>query len=159
MRLERTQDAGLVRSILAHPEVKPLVWEGDGDPVVPLHDSIYHLVAREEVYADGATEDQLVGVVAFLPVNSISWNPHMAILPAHRGRGTQALELALRWMSENTPCRKVVAYPPQFNAAMIRVFEKCGFSQEGLSPNSFRWRGALYGRVLMGKELEPCGQG
>lgn len=154
MNLERTFDAELVRAVIAHPGVKPHTWEGDGEPPVPLHESIYYLVPKEERHSDGAVADVTLGIVAFIPVNPVTWNPHLAILPEHRGAGTEALKLALQWMFQHTACRKVVAYPPIFNAPMIRVFEKCGFRREGLSPLSFLWNGELHHRVLMGIEKE-----
>ena len=134
----RTFDIERVKGVICHPEILPLVC--DGEPAFPVHDSIYYLMPE-----DGA------GVVAFLPINSITWNPHIAILPEHRGRGTGLMTEALNWMFENTPCRKVVAYPPSYNLPMIRVFEKCGFSREGFSPRSFEFRGQVYDRVLMGR--------
>lgn len=151
MRLERTFDAGLVRSVVGHPKIKPLLIEGDDVPV-PLHDSIYYLAAREDQYADGAVQDTVLGIVAFLPVNNVAWNPHIAILPEHRGRGTEAMAAAISWMFDNTPCEKIVAYPPSYNRPMIRVFEKCGLRMEGMSPKSFRWKGVMHDRLLMGKE-------
>jgi RimJ/RimL family protein N-acetyltransferase len=153
VRLDRAKDAGIVSSILTHPMVKPEIWDLDGDPVVPMHDSIYHLIARDERHADGAVNDVILGVVAFLPVNGITWNPHIAILPSYRGVGTQVMKLGMKWMAENTNCKKLVAYPPAFNARMIRVFEKCGFRLEGVSPNSFLWHGEKYARMLMGTEI------
>lgn len=159
MRLERTFDVSEVKSIVGHPEIKPHIVEGDEIPV-PLHPSIYYLVAKEERFEDGAVEDRTLGIAAFIPVNSITWNPHMAVLPAHRGIGTRLLRLAMGWMFENTACRKLVAYPPSYNAAMIRVFEKCGFAKEGMSPKSFEWRGQVHDRILMGtdKEQPLCGR-
>jgi RimJ/RimL family protein N-acetyltransferase len=157
MRIERTNNAEMVRSILTFPGVRADVWEGDGEIPVPIHHSIYHLIVRCENYNDGAVSEPVIGVVAFMPINSITWNPHIAILPAYRGNGTLAMADAISWMAQNTPCRKLVAYPPEFNAKMIRVFEKCGFNKEGYSPKSFHWRGSIHGRVLMGKEIEPCG--
>lgn len=154
MHVERTFDPELVRSIIAHPGIKPYTWEGEGEPPVPMHESIYYLLAKDERYADGAVEDVTFGVVAFIPVNPVTWNPHMAILPQHRGTGTQAMNLAMRWMFENTPCRKLVAHPPAFNSRMIRVFEKCGFKTEGVSPKSFLWHGVMHARILMGADKE-----
>lgn len=151
MRLERTFDAELVRSVIGHPQIKPLVLETDDVPV-PMHESIYYFSAKDYRCADGAVDDVLLGVVGFIPVNNIAWNPHLAILPEHRGRGTEVMEKAIEWMFANTPCEKVVAFPPAYNAAMIRVFEKCGFRVEGCSPKSFRWNGELHARLLMGKE-------
>lgn len=155
LRIERTLDVALVRSVIGHPEIKPLVLDTDEVPV-PLHDSIYYLAPREERFADGAVEDVLLGIVAFMPINNVTWNPHIAILPEHRGRGTEVMRAALAWMFGNTPCEKVVAYPPAYNVAMIRVFEKCGFKLEGCSPRSFRWHGEMHARLLYGLEKESA---
>ena len=151
MKLERTFDADLIRSVVGHPEIKPLVLESEDVPV-PMHDSIYYFKAIEERIADGAVEDVLIGIVAFMPVNNISWNPHICVLPEHRGKGTEVMRLAVEWMFSNTPCAKVVAFPPAFNKPMVRVFEKCGFRLEGISPKSFLWHGELHARFLMGME-------
>lgn len=153
LRIERTRDAALVRSVIGHPEIRPLVLEGDDVPV-PMHESIYYLAPKEERHADGAVEDVLLGIVAFMPINNVSWNPHIAILPEHRGRGTEVMKAALAWMFENTACEKVVAHPPAYNSKMIKVFEKCGFRLEGCSPKSFRWNGIMHARLLYGLEKE-----
>lgn len=161
MRLERTFDAALVQAILSKPGVKERIWEGDSNPAVPMHESIYYLIATDELYGDGAVEDVTLGVVGFIPVNNVAWNPHIAMHPECRGRGTEVMRAAIGWMFENTECLKVIAHPPAYHKAMIRVFEKCGLELEGCSPKSFRWNGILHARLLMGidKEKHLCGLG
>lgn len=152
MKLERTFDAELVRAVMAHPDVRPLIYD-DGEPiVVPMHESIYHFAVKWERHADGAVEDVVGGTVSFVPMNSVTWNPHIALLPAHRGNGTAVMSEGIAWMFSNTACEKIVAFPPVFNKPMIRVFEKCGLRVEGYSRRSFRFRGLLHDRLLMGKE-------
>ncbi len=153
--VERTTSVDAVRAIVDRAEIRAATVEG-GFASVPMHPKIYCLLAKEELFGDGAVYDATVGVVAFLPLNSITWNPHVAILPEHRGCGTEALAAAVEWMFANTECRKIFASPPEFNVAMIRVFEKCGFSIEGISPKSYRWHGQVHDRLLMGKEA-VCG--
>jgi len=153
--IERTADPTVVRQVVEHPGVRPHIHEGETAVPIPVHESIYYLAAKVQRYSEGAVEDVLIGVMAFLPVNGAAWNPHIAILPAHRGTGTEAMRLGVAWMFENTPCEKIVAHPPVFNTAMVRVFEKCGFRREGYSPRSFRWHGELHDRFLMGIEKEP----
>lgn len=157
MRVERSEDVRLILGIIETPGIREALFQGDEEAQVPIHPSIYYLVAREERFADGATEDCIVGVAAFHPVNSITWTPHLAILPEHRGKGAHVLHSAICWMYENTPCRKLFAAPPVFNVSMIRCFEKCGFFLEGRSPMSFMWHGDVYDRILMGREV-LCGQ-
>ncbi len=138
--------------MVAHPGVKSSICEEGTEPNVPIHDSIYYLAPSGLRVSDGAVEDVLLGIVAFLPINLITWNPHIAILPEHRGCGTEVMRKSIDWMFTNTPCEKIVAYPPAFNTPMIRVFEKCGFRVEGCSPKSFMWKGIRHARLLMGKE-------
>lgn len=153
MILERTNDAREIRGVFGHPDIRPLVYEGEGELPVPLGDSIFHLLAKEECFADGAVEDRVLGMVTFVPMAPGTWNPHIAVLPGARGAGTEIMREGMRWMLENTPCRKVVAYPLAENVAMTRVFEKCGLRREGFSPRSYLWQGQMRDRVLMGKEL------
>lgn len=140
MKLERVFDVSVIEAVIGHPEIKPLVYEGDVS--LPSHENIYYLLATDA--------DKTLGVVCFIPVNSIAWNPHIAVLPEHRGCGTELMAKACWWMFDNTPCLKVVAYPPAYNAAMIRVFEKCGFTKEGFSPQSFMFKGVIHDRLLFG---------
>jgi RimJ/RimL family protein N-acetyltransferase len=137
--------------VIGHPEVRPHTYDLEGEIPVPMHESIYHLIAKEDFGFDpGMIEARVVGSVTFVPLNAITWNPHIGVLPEYRGRGTEVLRAAMEWVFVNTPCRKLVAHPPTSNPRMIRVFEKCGFVREGYSPASFPWRGQVYDRVLMG---------
>lgn len=154
LSIDRTDDAEIVKGIVGHPDLRAALFEPGEQPKVPMHPLIHYLVAREQAFADGAVEDKIVGIAAFHPVNSITWTPHLAIMPEHRGKGADVLQFAMSWMFEYTDCRKFFAAPPAYNAAMIRCFEKCGFNREGRSPNSFLWHGQLYDRVLMGFEKE-----
>ena len=152
--VSRTEDVALVRSVIGHPGVRKFLLDDNEEVAVPLHPSIYYLSVRQAQFMDGAVADALIGVVAFIPVNTITWNPHIGILPEHQGcgLGTFAMREAVAWMFANTPCRKVVAYPPAFNGAMVSVFKKCGFRIEGHSPDSFLWHGKIHDRLLMGIE-------
>lgn len=152
MRVERTNDLRSIQSVFNHPAIVRDVWDF-GEPK-PLRQAptVYYLLATDEHYSDGAVEDVVIGAMMFVPMNSVTWNPHIAILPAHRGNGTEVMRLGMEWMFENTECKKLVAYPPSFNQRMIRVFEKCGWRHEGISLASFSWNGQIYDRVMLGAE-------
>ena len=142
MSINRTHDERVVRAVISHPEIKPLICDLEGEPPTIMHDQVYHL----SVHIQG----QLAGLVTFIPVNAITWNPHINIFPNFRGCGTGAMQAAIDWMFDNTPCLKLVAFPPEYNKAMIRVFQKCGFQDEGYSRKSFRFKGVIYDRLLLG---------
>lgn len=156
MRIERSEDRLAIRSVIGDESVKPFVIEGDEIPV-PIHPSIYYFLLYAEHHAEGAVEDIPAGVVSYVPVNSCTWTPHIAIRAPWRGNGRFLLTESMAWMAANTPCCKFFAAPPEFSLAVIKLFEKCGFRREGYSPASFAWQGDLHGRILFGKEA-VCGR-
>jgi RimJ/RimL family protein N-acetyltransferase len=158
LKLERTEDVERIKAIVCHPEVFPHITDDDELVYVPIHPKIYYLILQmdEPVEIDAALP-QDAGLVTFTPVNSCTWIPHVALMPEYRGfgLGVAAISLGMAWIFENVEaCRKLVARPPEFNKAMIRVFEKCGFHQEGRSPKSFMRFGQLHDRVYYGFERD-----
>lgn len=143
--IERTEDVDFVNSVIHHPEIENLASDEGPRFQAVRHPYIYYLVPRIE---------KPLGVMMFLPVNSITWNPHIALFQEFRGKGlgTGAIREAIRWMFRNTPCRKLIAFPPQFNLGMYNVFTKVGFKREGFSPKSVMKDGHIYGRYILGLE-------
>lgn len=152
MRVERTDDLTPALAVFNHQAIVRDVWDMGIPKPLPNHPSIYYLLVKDERHSDGAVEDIVLGALMFVPMNPVTWNPHIAILPGYRGVGTEAMRLGMEWMFENTACRKLVAYPPEFNKPMIRVFQKCGWKREGFSPASLLWNGKLHDRVMFGIE-------
>ena len=156
MRVERTENLAAIERIA----LEPSVWEMTSDDAnrrdIVIDPRLYYLLVKvDEPLHDAAGIVEIpAGLVAFYPENCITCVPHMGILPEYRGIGTEALKLGIDWMFANTPCRKLVARPPVFNKAIIRVFEKCGFSIEGRSPRSFLRHGVLHDRLCFGLERD-----
>lgn len=151
LRIERTEDMAFVNSLLQMPGVVETAWDDGGPKTLSVHPSLVYLRASIEVWDEGAIRSEDVGCMTFIPINAVTWNPHIAILPEHRGKGTETMKAGIEWMLENTGFQKLVAYPPEYNKPMIRVFEKCGFKCEGYSPASILKNGVLHGRYLMGR--------
>jgi len=142
LTIERTLDPEIVAYVWNHPEIKPHIWDQPEEIPILMHPKIYHMAAL----IDG----QLAGIATFMPINPVTWNPHLNILPHARGNGTDILKHAMDWMFANTSCLKMQALPACRRKAMIRVFEKCGFKLEGRSPKSFSFNGVIDDRLLMG---------
>jgi RimJ/RimL family protein N-acetyltransferase len=140
MRIERTTDLALIKSVFLHPEIA----DKDMERLMPfpIADVVYWLVAY-----DG---DSLVGCVSFFPLYGVAWNPHIGILPEHRGKGTEVMRECVRWMFENSQARKILAFP--FRPIMQRVYEKCGFRVEGFSPKLIDFYGTLTDCQIVGIE-------
>ena len=122
MNLIRTNDLDLIKSVFHHPDIKPIIMDEEVD--LPITDSVYWLAAYQSSI--------LCGLIVFFPIYSLAWNPHIAVLPEHRGCGTEIMKAGIRWMFDKTPCNKIIAFP--FQPIMLRVYEKSGFSVDGFSP-------------------------
>ena len=101
--IERTIDPDVLSYVWNHPGIRPLVWDQVGDIPLLLGERIYHF----GILKDGV----LSGLSTFIPVNPVAWNPHLNILPEHRGIGTEAMRLSCAWIFANTPCIKLVSIP------------------------------------------------
>lgn len=141
--LSRTSDIALIESVFLHPAIKDEVLEGD--LALPIHEKVYWLAAH--------SDHALVGMVVFVPLYGVASNPHIAILPAHRGTGTEVMRQGVRWMFENTDYRKILAFP--FKPIMMRLYEKCGFATEGFARGLVMAKGQLRDCRIVGLE-RPC---
>lgn len=149
--VDRTADMDLISWIISQEGIREFIWDDSGPAELPVHPNIYYLLASLEAWDEGALNNVPIGLVVFMPINSIVWNPHIAILRKYRGTGTEVMMAGIEWIFANTECKKLVANPPEYNVPMIRVFEKCEFSREGYSPKSVLKGGLLHGRVMMGR--------
>ena len=130
MRVERTTDANVIRKVILNTSE----LGADSDTPIPLHESIYHVIAKDE---------DVMGIASFFPIDGKAWSPHMAVLPKHRGIGTELLERAMAWMAVNTQCKSLRVAVPAMNLKMIHVFDKCGFERSDFEA----------GHVLMERNL------
>jgi RimJ/RimL family protein N-acetyltransferase len=140
--IERTVDMKLIESVAFHPAVKKDF--GSGQDKMVLHDLVYWLTPT--------IEGVLIGIIVFFPLYGVAWNPHIAILPEHRGNGTEVMRLGVAWMFANTECRKILAFP--WKPIMMRVYDKCGFRIEGQCRKLIAVDGAPTDCLIFGKEKE-----
>ncbi len=154
MKIERTEDRALIKSIFDDPDIRPWVRDdGVKDDWEPgIHPLMFYLVPTLETWDNGVVSDTAIGMMLFTPVNSTCWNPHMAILPKYRGNGYMALRAGVAWMFANTLCLKLVAFPPESNPRMIHVFQKLAFRVEGHSTKRVLKDGVLHDCLCMGLE-------
>lgn len=117
MKVERTTDAEMIRKVVCDRQVLNEMREEEV-PYIPIADSIYHMIARDE---------EVMGIASFFPIDEHSWSPHMAVLPIFRGIGTELLRRSVEWMFANTACLELKVAVPEWNERMLHVFEKCGF--------------------------------
>jgi len=150
IRIERTRDAELVRAIITHPRIYPYVAD-DFSPIAAEFDPAA-AVANESVYFLAAYDDDgIVGVWMLNPINSICYEVHTCVLPAHWGEKTrEVVKEAARWMFANTPCRKVVTHVPSYNRLAHKLAVDAGMQPEGCNRKSWLKNGILHDQYVLG---------
>lgn len=146
MRLERTQDAELIKSVVTHDAIWPHVSE-DGVPREtwePLfNDSVYQLV----IYDD----EGLGGCFILVPQSSVCWEVHTCILPAHRGwKAREATRLCAEWMFANTKCLHIITKVPSYNRPAYKLAIDSGLKNIGLIKSAWVHDGEVHDMYQLG---------
>lgn len=145
----RTFDKELIKACVTHPRVWPWIRD-DGSPSMeayePVMEEPFHYLAP----GDG-------GVFLYHPLNCITWEIHCCLTPKWWGKSVEASRESMKWMIENTGCRKIVAHIPENNTLTIRLAEKVGMTPEGISRKSFLKDGVLLDQHSFGiTEAKIC---
>ena len=97
--------------------------------------------------------DEWVGELAIQ-----AWDPHnhscgfrIAIGPAgrNRGLGSEATRLIVDYVFENLPINRIALEVFAFNPRAIHVYERAGFTREGVARSALHWDGEYHDAILM----------
>lgn len=146
MRLERTKDAALIRSIVTHESIWPHVSE-DGvsretwEPAI--HDQIYQLAIIDE--------EGVGGVFILTPHSSVCWEVHTCVLPSHRGaKAREATALCAKWMFANSPCLHIITKVPAYNRQAYKLARDSGLRDIGVIESAWVKGGEACDVYLLG---------
>ena len=138
MKIYRTYDLNLVKSILNHPKVKDMVAD-DSTPEPYEPPEGFYLTNEEET-----------GILRIDQVNGICCSVHIAAHPNLWGKAEEFVKSAIEWGMENTGYNKVLAFVPSFNRLTIRLCRACGFEQEGVAKRSILKNWRFHDQILFG---------
>lgn len=135
--------------IIAHPRVYP--WASDDTcPPADQFDAS-HLVKPDDTYCLLVIEGDPVGLWVYRRINGVTWEVHTCPAPdAHGQRIRDAAKATVRWMFENTPCRKIIGHVPFNNPRARALAIECGMVDEGVSTKSFLKGGELLDQWMLG---------
>lgn len=158
MRIERTADSRLIRSVVTHPSIYPYISD-DYSPAA----SEYEPVITDGIYWLACLRgDDLCGLFMVHPWNGITYEIHTCLLPPFRGPlAREATAAVLAWLFGQTPCQKVVTQVPATHRTAYRLATDSGLKDEGLNRRSFMKHGELIDQHLLGitrEEWETCQQ-
>jgi RimJ/RimL family protein N-acetyltransferase len=133
---------------MSHPRIWPHIsddYSGPPEDFRPiLHKKGLYYLAPE---VDG----RRVGVFFYHAHSTVLWEVHTCVLPEFWGAAAlYAARDGLRWMVDNTGCRKVITHVPDDNSVARRFAHRVGMVDEGVNRASFLKGGVLLDQYVLG---------
>lgn len=141
----RCYDCDVVRAILTHPDIYDRIAE-DGTPL--REDFIPSMIGA--AYVVGIVGAEPIGIVMYHPINVITWECHVQVLPEYRAEfAKEFAQKAIQW-AWDMGVQKLVAQIP-FLYPNVRDFGlNVGFEVEGINRKSYLKNGQLHDQWYMG---------
>lgn len=148
IRFERTRDTEMVQRIMTDRHVYPFIR----DDFSPAADDYQPVMGEHVWYILVHDGEELLGLWALHPQNSVCWEIHTCLLPhAWGARASVAARSCLEWIWRNVPnAERVVTNVPAYNRLALHFAEKGGMEQYGVNPASFLHHGKLYDQIMLG---------
>jgi RimJ/RimL family protein N-acetyltransferase len=110
---------------------------------------------REKVFAIETKEGKLIGSVGLHTISWVDRKAELGILIGekeywNRGYGTEAMGEILRIAFEKMNLNRIYLRVFDNNSRAIRVYEKCGFQQEGVLRQDHYSEGKYHNTLIMG---------
>lgn len=99
------------------------------------------------VIADGRYVGEIV--LNELDEDNLSCNLRIALVRPGKGYGSEAIRLVLAHAFATTPLHRISLGVYAFNERAVHVYEKCGFTREGVSRDALLWEGVFHDEVRM----------
>lgn len=150
MIFEKTEDTKFVTQCLTDPAV----WRmGSDDGLAGVNPGLFFIQNNNEFWLKSE-----YGVLIGRPVNMVTYDVHVALLPHARGIAVDVCKAAIAWMFENTRSMRLVASIPEFNRLAIRLANQVGMEFIGNNKKSFMKNGVLVDQLMFGisKEIKTC---
>lgn len=149
IRLQRSYDYELIRSIITHPRVYSSI-ASDFHPTASDFSpnesaSITYLLATDEV---GSVLGVCIGHWIHTP---LTWEIHHALLPPWR-RTDEIIRSFETWLFSETSCRTAIGFTPVCNTLACRFALRNGMKEAGRIPNAYQKNGKLFDMVLFIKQ-------
>jgi RimJ/RimL family protein N-acetyltransferase len=99
-------------------------------------------------------EDEPVGVISLMNISEANESAELSVIVGHpddrhRGYGTEAIELLLRYAFEELGLNRVALSAFDFNGEAIAAYEKLGFAVEGRYRQAIKRDSRFHDAILM----------
>lgn len=157
----RTRDMQLVKELSSHPAIFENIGD-DGTPKNPADrqfiDSSNRYYLIPYIIADDRPQPEPMGLIAYYPINHTLFEAHIFIYPEYQNVMTVEVgHKANRWLFDNSPAQKIIAFIPITKPAVLKLVQKVGFKQEGYCPNSIMLNGRSVDQYIYAIEKKHYG--
>jgi len=148
MRITRTFDPQVVKSVMLSPEIWETVAEDDQQP------ELFEPEMVSDCWLSVLRGTSLIGLYNIHPHNKVTLEIHAQILPEYREEhAKESSRLVLQWILDCPDAddyQKVIAQIPTLYPNVKQFTLNAGFQEEGLNRLSCRRNGKLYDQWLLG---------
>lgn len=136
----------------------PFIWDHISDDYSGNAADFVPPVTPDRVYLGAFDGEALVGVFLYHFHTRTMAEVHSCILRSHRGRwALDQAKASLRFIFDNTTCRKVITHVPDYNKPALSFALRVGMTLEGNNRASFLKNGVLHDQALLGiRSDEAC---
>jgi RimJ/RimL family protein N-acetyltransferase len=160
--LYRTRDMDLVKQLSSHPDIFPHIGD-DGSPKNPADkhyinsSNRYYLIPY--IFLDDNPPIPM-GLIVYYPINHVLYEGHIFIYPEYQHQMTVDVgHKANKWLFENSPAQKILAFVPTTKTHVLKLVQKAGFKQEGFIPKSISLNGQLIDQYIYTIGRDDYGNG
>lgn len=143
--ITRTFDADFIESVCKHPKI----WKSISDDNSNFEE--WKPTINDDVYWLAPVVDgEAAGVFLVYPLNSILWEVHTSILPEYWGETClECAKAVIKYVFENTECKKLITNVPRNNPLAKRLAEKAGMSIEYINKKSIMKCGMMMDQFVL----------
>jgi hypothetical protein len=152
VELDRITDMDLVRKLITHPSVYPLLTDDYSPPAekfqVNAHPGIW--------YVGVMNDEMLVGLFCLYPVNTVCWDVHVVMYPwAKSDEKWEAARRLPPWLADHTSCRRLTGWVPESRRQVI-YYAAQGLQMHyvGRQEKAIMRGGRLEDLILFGRSVE-----
>lgn len=150
MIIEPTQDPIVIKSILTHPDIYPVI----SSDLAPNPED-YEPTIKGNVFLVGRVDDVPIALFILYPCNDVTAWCHVQVLPEYRKEYAYKFGLAaIAYAWDLLGVSKLVAQIPAIYPNVIAFAERCGFKREGVNTKSHLKDGKLVDCVYVGLERQ-----
>lgn len=144
-------DIDTINAIMRDDSVYPYITDDDC-PKDPLEFNAADTVNNKDAYF---IMERSGGILfMFLKQSASLWCVHTCVLPEKRGRQSVRAGIeTTKWMFNNTPCKSIMSYIPEYNKPALMFAHLCGYRICGEIANGFLKDGNLQKLIVVNRTV------